>query len=554
VFAYDLTNFGSERAEAAAGSQVPPLAPVVALSNHSWGSFAGWDLQDEIEVEAQGGGTITVTDAWTYWGSLAPAFLENLVFGYYTGNLDGNNGCTQIDQFHHTSAPHHLMIYAAGNDRLEGPGASQTYYVQQGGLWYSADPNTFPRDWEDGDEGGYDSLDAPGTAKNVLTVAACEDVFTLDEGNPVLGFALGANAVAANFSGAGPTDDGRIKPDLTAVGVQNGALRTLLGQTSGGNPIGLITPGSNADADYIGGWAGTSAAAPSVSGGIVLFLQRRGQLYPGLTEADAYRNSTLKAAAIDTVDDVGAEGPDYRFGQGLYNALRSVQRLEEDRELGRGSLIKEFSLDPTNEVSWVVTSDGSEPLTVTAAWSDPPGPAVTSPTGPDPSRAMLINNIDLRVEYLDTPTTYLPWVLTPDLPNETAAVRSAAATRGIDNRNNIERVTIATPSAGRYRITVTHAGGISGNPLPSNQVVSVVAGGSTPEVPVISLIEVAPTVDEYLITFTSDPGAYFTIETSTDLVTWTATGSVLAESDENTILVTTQTTDPKRFWRLQRGQ
>jgi len=262
------------------------------------------------------------------------------------------------------------MLYAVGNDRLEGPGAAQTYYVQQGGLWFSADPNTFPRDWEDGDEGGFDSLDAPGTAKN---------------GNQVVfGFGPNANAVAADFSGAGPTDDGRIKPDLAAVGVQDGALRVALGQTDGGgNPIGLITTNSTADDQYFGGWAGTSAATPSVSGLLTLVLQRRGQLYPGLTEADAFLNSTLKAIAIDTVDDVDAEGPDYRFGHGIANALTGVQRLEADEAAGRGALIKEFGLDPTESVSWVVTSDGTAPLTIAAAWSDPPGPAVAAPVSVD---------------------------------------------------------------------------------------------------------------------------------------------------------------------------
>lgn len=557
VFAYDLSDFAAERTEAAAGSQVPPLAPAVSLANHSWGTFAGWDFQEQIEVQAQGGGTITVNDAWTYSGSLAPAFLQNLFFGYYTPNAQAGTGCTQVDFFHHTSAPHHLMLYAAGNDRLEGPGAAEQYYVQQGGLWFAADPNTFPRDWEDGDEGGFDSLDAPGTAKNVLTVAACEDVFHIVNGNElVFGFGPGANAVAADFSGAGPTDDGRIKPDLAAVGVQNGALRTFLGQTSGGNPVGLLTPDGSGDDQYIGGWAGTSAATPAVTGGLALLLQRRAQLYPGLTEADALLNSTLKAIAIDTVEDVGAEGPDYRFGHGIFNALSAVRRLEEDEAVGRGALIKEFSLDPTASVSWVVTSDGSVPLTVTAAWSDPPGPAVAEPAGPDPDNPMLVNNIDLAVEQLDTSEPFFPWVLDPDLDNETAAARATAATRGADDRNNVERVTIADPTAGRYRITITHSGGLDEpeHPAPSSQTVSVVAGGTTPELPKITLIEAAPTADEYLLTFTADPGAFFTLETSTDLETWTDSGSVLAESDENTLLVTTQTTDAKRFWRLRRGQ
>lgn len=75
--------------------------------------------------------------------------------------------------------------------------------------------------------------------------------------------------------------------------------------------------------------------------------------------------------------------------------------------------------------------------------------AVAAPTGPDPDDAMLVNNVDLTIEFLETGAEFLPWLLDPDLANETAAARSAAATRGTDDRNNVERVTIAAPAAGR---------------------------------------------------------------------------------------------------------
>lgn len=63
----------------------------------------------------------------------------------------------------------------------------------------------------------------------------------------------------------------------------------------------------------------------------------------------------------------------------------------------------------------------------------------------------------------------------------------APATRGVDNRNNVERVSIAAPAAGEYRIIVTHSGGLAGNPAPSAQPVSVVLGSVVPEAPRITL-------------------------------------------------------------------
>lgn len=52
----------------------------------------------------------------------------------------------------------------------------------------------------------------------------------------------------------------------------------------------------------------------------------------------------------------------------------------------------------------------------------------------------------------------------------------------------------------------------------------------------------------------ADPGAYFTIQTSTDLATWTDVGSVLAEEVSNSVLVTSNTGETCRFWRMRRGQ
>jgi len=543
VFAYNIQDFKSERESAAAGDATN--APVF-LGNHSWGLANGWRRQT---ITNQFG--VVVTNAWVWWGAPEASFPEDPKFGLYTRTNLQDTGCVQIDQFHQAEALRHLMVYSCGNDRLEGPTNSPgTYYRLSGGVFVA---DTTTRDWQDGDDGGYDSLSAPGTAKNVLTVGACEDVYYVSNTFAFFGFGPGANAVPATFSGAGPTDDGRLKPDLVAVGTPNLPLRNALGQVSGTNILGLISPTATATNLYTGTARGTSFAAPGVVGGLGLVLQRRAQLYPGLTNAaDAWLNSTLKAVAIDTVDDVGAEGPDYRMGHGIFNARRAVERVEQDFAWGRGSLIKEFTLSPTQSVSWVVTASGTEPLSVTMAWSDPPGPAITNITAADMPNPMLVNNLDVVLERLSDSTLFRPWTLNPDLTNKTAAARSAAATRGVDNQNNVERVSIASPSAGQYRITVTHSGGLPGNPAPSTQKASVVLGGVTPPAPVITALEKSPTTNEFLLTFVADPGAYFTILTSTNLTDWTAAGSVLAESGTNTVQLTSA--DEYRFWRLRRGQ
>lgn len=446
------------------------------------------------------------------------------------------------------------MVFSCGNDRLEGPGVSPgTYYYRTGPNTWA--PMTFTRDWDDGDASGYDTISSPGTAKNVLTVGACEDVFYTNGGNTYFGYAPGANAVPAPFSGAGPTDDGRIKPDLAAVGITNHPLRQALAQYTGGVPYGLITPIAGADDDYTGSAAGTSFAAPGITGGLGLVMQRGAQVYPGFPATNGWRTSTLKAVAIDTCDDVANPGPDYRLGYGIFNAKSAVLRVNADHNIGRGSLIKEFVLAPSNSVSWVVVSDGSSNLTVTAAWSDPLGPALTSITGADPTNAMLVNNIDLRVRNLDLATNYFPWVLNPDLINKSAASRAAAATRAVDSRNNVEQVSIVSPPAGRYRVTVTHSGGLPGNPASTNQLVSVVLGGTVPEIASFTSLALSPDSTLTLLTFRADPGAYYTLQTSTNLLTaWNDVGWLVAASVTNSVLVTNAVGDISRFWRFRRGQ
>jgi len=204
----------------------------------------------------------------------------------------------------------------------------------------------------------------------------------------------------------------------------------------------------------------------------------------------------------------------------------------------------------SNTVSWEVDVD-SVPFKATAAWSDPAGPA-TNVVIVDLTKPMLVNNIDLRVEKVGATNVYYPWILNPDLTNKTESARAAAATTGVDNRNNVEQVYIANPTPGKYRIVVTHSGGLLGGPVPSAQWVSVLTTGETPVSPVFTSIEASPSGTNVLLTFTADPGAYFHLLSSTDLVAWQTNATVRAEGVTNSVLVSS--TQPYEFFRLRRQQ
>ena len=118
-----------------------------------------------------------------------------------------------------------------------------------------------------GDE-GYGSITAPGTAKNVITVGASESV--RGSGTDGCGVTNGGADSASdiiNFSGRGPTQDGRMKPDLVAPGThitgaspQHGRLHRQ--RASATRP--------SAAAAFYSLVSGTSQAAPHVAGAAAL--------------------------------------------------------------------------------------------------------------------------------------------------------------------------------------------------------------------------------------------------------------------------------------------
>jgi len=554
VEAFDIISLGSEQLDAAAGT----YGQVLTVGNNSWGLVNGWRL---VTIGFIGGQPVI---RWFWDGGSNQGDTVDPKFGRYTNG--GNNAdidCVEIDEFVNVDAPHHLPVFSAGNDRGQGPGdaflrvppnnlSTPAFFVNVGGNLQSRSPNFFVRDWDDGDVGGYDSLAAPGTSKNVLTVGACLDVAHVDGGITVPGFGIGSVVTPADYSGAGPVDDGRIKPDLVAVGSPSSTVRNALGVSS---TNGLVTPTQSSNSAYQTSLSqGTSFSSPAVTGGIGLMLQRRAQLYPGIPTSDLWLASTLKALAINGCDDVGSPGPDYRMGHGLFNVATSVLNIGEDFTIGRGSLIKEVELQDGESTSWLVEVDATKPLSITAVWSDPAGTGQAYGGTPDITTPALVNNIDIKMENVETGQIILPWVLNPDLSNESSALRSAAATQGVDNINNVERINLQTPIAGTYKITLTHSGGLSGNPIPSTQNISVVLSNAEPLIGQLTSIEVSPTQDEFILTYTSDPGAFYDIETSIDLINWSVQGTTSANKSSNTVLVTTTNGDPKRFWRLRRSQ
>jgi len=387
--AYEWTNDETEMAVAAAAG--------MEISNHSYSTAAGWYIW----------GYIGQTPIWRWAGDSDIDPDEDYQFGFY--DLFSQDW----DQIAY-DAPYYLIVKSAGNDRGQGPSYAGT----------GSDPPV------DGYPDGYDCIAHQALGKNVLTVGAVSEV---------LNYAGPASVAMSDFSSWGPVDDGRIKPDIVAKGVD---VYSCVGT-------------GNSDYDTYGG---TSMASPNTAGTLAL-LQK---YYQDLNSGTRMRAATLKALAIHTADECGSfDGPDYRFGWGLVNAERAAYKIKEDDT--EKNVIDETTLSDGSTWTRDVTVSGNSPLRVTIVWTDIPGTPVSAAL--DPPDIMLVNDLDLSISD-GSKATYYPYSLDQNNPSNAA---TATAENDVDN---VEMVYIDNTTAGTYTITVDHDGTLS-----SPQAFSIVISG-----------------------------------------------------------------------------
>jgi hypothetical protein len=234
--------------------------------------------------------------------------------------------------------------------------------------------------------GGYQS------AKNVLTVGATND-----------------SGAIADFSSRGPVKDGRTKPEIMTMGQR--VVSTW--------PTNIYSFNN-----------GTSMAAPAASGGLALLYQRYRQLNGGANP----KNGLMKAILCNGASDRGNAGPDYQYGFGWMNLLRSVEMIENNHYF-TGS-----STNGSNSAYTISVPANTAQVKLMLYWNDPAASLISDKT--------LVNDLDL---FVTDPSSlnYLPLIL------DTAAVNvNKAATTGADHLNNMEQVVINNPAAGSYTINV----------------------------------------------------------------------------------------------------
>lgn len=397
---------------------------------------------------------------------------------------DYNTDSQNLDRFAWT-AKDMVITFSAGNSGVDGK-----RYVYSCGTTGEPIDGVIDRD----------SIGAPGTAKNCITVGAAENyrpdfVYEYPQGDctggsftqqawgwfnscsysvaPIYADLMADNAAGmAAFSSRGPTNDGRFKPDIVAPGVAIISTRSDKNQTY--EQWGTCNVPSQYQAYYMT-QGGTSMSNPLTAGTAVLVRQYyQDGWHPndsqttnpsavpsqGFSPSAALVKATLINGAWDMAPGQYGTGstkeipPGWDAGHDLPNNAEGYGRVDLQHALFPGNGWGDSSQRAleVHDVSQglqtgqskdytVVLVSGGDPLIVTLVWTDPYG-AVSAGTE-------LVNDLDLTVTAPDA-TVYYPNALN----NKTTA----------DHTNNVEQVKVTSPAAGSWTVRVR------GDSVPGNGV------------------------------------------------------------------------------------
>lgn len=237
-------------------------------------------------------------------------------------------------------------------------------------------------------------------AKNIITIGA-----------------LNSNSSGvAYYSSVGPTNDGRIKPDLSVSGSS------------------IYSTSSDGGYTYM---SGTSMATPGALGLATLVMQE----YKNLTHCGNggcdMRVDLLKAVLINSAVDKDAKGPDVYTGYGMIDAKKSVdavKTIENDLQKIKMDSINRGSF---KEYQFYKSSGGKFKATI--SWVDRAGNSAGGKA--------LVNDIDSYLVNTDTGDKYYPYVLS-----------GLNITKGENHVDNTEQIEVDNLPTGNYKLVVSGNG------------------------------------------------------------------------------------------------
>jgi len=190
--------------------------------------------------------------------------------------------------------------------------------------------------------------------------------------NPLVVGAMQHRGHETVFSSVGPVKDGRIKPEVVASG---------FGVKSSGKSNNYIA------------YMGTSMATSTTTGAAAVISDVFKKQTGTLPDADV-----LKAIIMNSADDNGVEGPDYKYGFGMINSNRAAEIIRNQQyftgTINQGETKQQFINVPAD----------AHQVKIMLYWHDDPNPGIVSKA--------LINDMDLEVtnnngaKYLPASSTY----------------------------------------------------------------------------------------------------------------------------------------------------
>jgi hypothetical protein len=412
---------------------------------------------------------------------------------------------------------------------------------------------------------GAKTIDSPGSAKNVITVGAAENVRSLSTANGGTDSAgdsgcstdTDTNANSANdiarFSSRGPCRDGRMKPDLVAPGthVTGGVAQnsppplpsgfgSAISCFTASGVCGLPGSGTTGNADnffplgqqFFTVSTGTSHSTPAVSGACALLRQyfiNTSNAPPSPAMTKAYLMNSARYLTGTSAND---KLPSANQGMGELNLGAAFDG--EPRILRDQLAIEKFTAAGQARMFPGTIPDPTKPFRVTLAWTDAPGSTTASKE--------LVNNLDLTV--VAGANTYKGNVF-----NGAFSTNGGAA----DGTNNVESVFLPAGAAANFTVTVTavqiNADAITnGGSLPEQDFALVIYNAMI-AAPVIQSVSVSNNIVR--LTWNAVAGFTYRIQFINSLAdaNWTtlppdilATNSVMS--------VTDSTSAAQRFYRI----
>ena len=487
-------------------AEMPQVAATknVRESNHSYGYTAGW------------AGLVNVSGTLYYlWVGNPAISSQSWLFGFYDGVAARTNDLIIY------KAQTYLPVFSSGNANGYGPPPTQpALHVEyiNGTYYYSTSVHLA------NGTNGFNTVTSYAVSKNDMVVGAVNANTN--------GYSGTNTTTIAYFSSQGPTADGRIKPDVVADGVN-------------------VYSSFATNASSYGYDSGTSMSAPAVTGTLGLLTSLYQKLYPTngplLLGTNAPLASTLKGLLIHTADQLGTNiGPSYTYGWGLMDPVAAATLVTNNYTSGSLAYIKEVRLVSGDSVQFPVVLTNTKPFKATNVWTDPPGTQVAPAL--NPTNHMLVNDLDLRIISPNGSTNF-PWVLNPNLP-------ANAATNGDNNVDNVEQVSIPSPTNGTYIVRVTHKGSlVDDSGAVSSQNLSILTSGnlvSAPTLPKILSFSAITVSNTVAVKWSSDVGRIYRVQANGNLGTtnWVNMTGELSATKTNAAVVLYAGGISSQFYRI----